>query len=224
MRGVTVNSVLLTALLAAKYAGPTLADVIPDTLHVAVNLRDKLPEDPGRGCGFYVGMVPIQPRFNPKKNFGHNLRTIHSEAARKIRDDKELFKGIISAEAIDPGLLDALDFESYGMLENPTTKKFRKIMSKRSRGFALTNLGRHDFPEQFGDLTVRKVIFLAPTPGPFKILPASVLTACGCLHATFLYRESILPTTGMKDYVNTIEHSLRDFIAVDSHVKEGMRS
>jgi hypothetical protein len=42
MRGVTVNSVLLTALLAAKYAVPALTKVIPDTLHAAVNLRDKL--------------------------------------------------------------------------------------------------------------------------------------------------------------------------------------
>jgi len=101
------------------------------------------------------------------------------------------------------------------MLENPTTKKFRRMMSKMSGGVALTNLGRQDFPEQFGDLTVRKVIFLAPTPGPFKILPASVLTACGCLHAAFLYRESTFPTTVMKDYVNAVEDSLRGFIDID---------
>ncbi len=221
MRGVTVNSVLLTALLAAKYAVPALAGVIPDELNFMVNLRDKLTEDPGRGCGFYVGMIPIQARFNPKKDFEHNLLTIHSEAAKKIREDREPFKDIIRVEAIDPGLLDALDFESYGILENPAVKKFRGVMSKVWPGVELTNLGRQDLPERFGDLTVRKVIFLASTPGPFKMMTASVLTAYGSLHAAFLYRESVLPTIVMKEYVNAVEHSLKDFMAIDSHVKEG---
>ena len=216
MKGVTVNSVLLTALLTAKYAVPGLAEVIPDKLRVVVNLRDKLTEDPGRGCGYYAaGVVPLHARFNSKKDFEHNLLTIHSEAVRKIRDDKELFKDLISTEMVDPDLLDALDFESYGMLENQVTKRFQEMMAKMSGGVALTNLGRQDFPEQFGDLKVRKVIFLAPTP-LFKVLLASVLTACGCLQAAFLYRESSFSTQVMKEYVNAVERSLRDFMAIDS--------
>ena len=215
MKGVTVNSVLLTALLTAKYAVPALAEVIPDKLRVAVNLRDKLTEDPGRGCGFYAGVVPLHARFNSKKDFEHNLLTIHSEVTRKLHDNRELFKGLIGMEMIDPGLFDALAFESYGMLENPMTKRFRRQMSKSSDGLTLTNLGRQDFPGEFGDLTVRKIIFLAPTPGPFKILQASALTAFGCLHAAFSYRESIFPTTVMRDYVNAVEDSLRGFIDID---------
>lgn len=214
-RGVTVNSVLLTALLAAKYAVPVLAKVIPDTLHAAVNLRDKLIEDPGRGCGFYVGTIQIRVRFNPKKDFERNLLAIHSEATKKIHGDTEILKDLISTEMIDPGLLDALDFESYGMLENPATKKFRGVMSKLSRGVTVTNLGRQDFPEEFGDLKVNKVVFLAPTPGPFKNIKASVLTACGSLQAAFLYRESTFPTTVMQDYANAVDDSLRSFIDTD---------
>ena len=220
-RGVTVNSVFLTALLAAKYAVPALARMIPDALNFTVNLRDKLTEDPGRSCGFYVEMIPIQARFNPKKDFERNLLTIHSEATRKIREDQELFSHFISVERIDPGLLDALDFESYGLLENPAAEKFRREMSKVWGGIELTNLGRQDALEQFGDLIVRKVIFLASTSGQFKMMTVSVLTACGCLHAAFLYRESVFPTMIMKEYVNAVERSLRDFMAVDSRKKEG---
>ncbi len=215
-RGVTVNSVLLTALLAAKYAVPSIVRVIPDTLNAAVNLRDKLIEGPGRGCGFYVGTIQIRARFNPKKDFECNLLAIHSETTKKIHGDVEIIKDLISTEMIDPGLLDALDFESYGMLENPATKKFRGVMSKLSRGVTVTNLGRQDFPEEFGDLKVRKVVFLAPTPGPFKMMKASVLTACGCLQAAFLYRESSFSTQVIKEYVNVVERSLRDFMAFDS--------
>jgi NRPS condensation-like uncharacterized protein len=217
MRRVTVNSVFLTALLSAKYAVPALAGAIPDALNFTVNLRDKLTEDPGRGYGFYVGMIPIQARFNPKKDFECNLLTIHSEAARKIREDRALFKHFISVERIDPGLLDALDFESYGMLEDPAAKKFWTRMSKVWGGIELTNLGRQDVLERFGDLMVRKVIFLASTPGQFKMMTVSVLTACGCLHAAFLFRESVFPTIIMKEYVNAVERSLRDFMAIDSH-------
>lgn len=239
-KGVTVNSVLLTALLAARHAVPAFAGekntlyaamkilqlhaLIPDELNFAVNLRDKLTEDPGHSCGFYAALVPIQARFNPKKDFECNLLTIQSEAARKKRDDREVFKRFISAEMIDPGLIDALDFESYGMLENPAAKKFWTAMSKVWHGVELTNLGRHDFPERFGDVTIRKAIFLATTPGPFKMMTTSVLTACGCLHAAFLYRESVFPTLVMKDYVNAVEHFLRDFIAVDSYTTKGMGS
>ncbi|HXY87447.1 MAG TPA: condensation domain-containing protein [Candidatus Acidoferrales bacterium] len=214
MKGVTVNSVLLTALLTAKYAVPALAEVIPDKLRVAVNLRDKLTEDPGRGCGFYAGLVPLHARFSPKKDFEHNLVTIHSEVARKIHDNRELFQGLMVMEMIDPSLFDALAFESYGMLENPMTKRFRRNMAKSSAGITLTNLGRQDFPERFEDLKVRKIIFLAPGPGPFKILQASAFTACGCLHAAFSYTESIFSATVMKDYVSAVEDSLRGFIAI----------
>ena len=221
MRGVTVNSVFLTALLAAKYAVPALVSMIPDALNFTVNLRDKLTEDPGRGCGFYVEMIPIQTRFNSKEDFEHNLLTIHSEAVRKIHEDQELFSHFISVERIDPGLLDALDFESYGMLENPAAKKFWTEMSKVWGGMELTNLGRQDVGGRFGDLMVRKVIFLASTPGQFKMMTVSVLTACGCLHAAFLFRESVFPTMVMKEYVNAVERSLRDFMAVDSRKKEG---
>jgi NRPS condensation-like uncharacterized protein len=224
MRGVTVNSVILTALVAAKHAVPALAGVLPDNLHLFVNVRDKLTEDPGRGCGFYAEMISIRARFNPKKDFECNLHTIHSKAKKKIHEDRAFFEHFISMEMIDPGLLDALDFERYGMLENPTTKKFYGMMSKLYSGVALTNLGRHDFPEQLGDLKVKKVVFLAPAPGPSRAMVVSVLTACGCLHTAFQYSESVFPTTVMKDYVNAVEHFLRDFIAIDSYTTEGMRS
>ncbi|HXY88297.1 MAG TPA: condensation domain-containing protein [Candidatus Acidoferrales bacterium] len=216
-RGVTVNSAFLTALLAAKYAVPALARMIPDALNFTVNLRDKLTEDPGRGCGFYVEMIPIQARFNPKEDFECSLLKIHSEAARKISEDQELFSHFISVERIDPDLLDALDFESYGLLENPAAKKFWTEMSKVWGGLELTNLGRQDVPERFGDLVVRKIIFLASTPGQFKMITVSVLTACGCLHAAFLFRKSVFPTTIMKEYVSAVEYSLRDFMAIDPY-------
>jgi len=84
-------------------------------------------------------------------------------------------------------------------------------------GMELTNLGRQDVPERFGDLMVRKVIFLASTPGQFKMMTVSVLTACGCLHAAFLFRESVFPTIIMKEYVSAVEYSLRDFMAIDPY-------
>jgi hypothetical protein len=115
-------------------------------------------------------------------------------------------------EAIDPDLLDALDFESYGIIENPAVKKFREVWSRLWCGVELTNLSRHDLPERFGDLTVSKVIFLASTSGSFKMTTVSVLTVCGCLRAAFLYRASVFPTLVMEEYVNAVEHSLRDLL------------
>ncbi len=49
---------------------------------------------------------------------------------------------------------------------------------------------------------------------------ASVLTARGCLHAAFLFRESVIPATAMKEFVNAVEHFLRDFVAIDLHTTE----
>lgn len=218
--GVTVNSVFLTALLAAKCAVPELTGAVKNKISFTVNLREKFMRDPGRGCGFYAGMISMQTRFNHRKDFKCNLLTLHSEVERKLPDDRELFKYMIRAGAIDARLLDSFDFELYKNHENPATKKFVALAKRVFYSVLVTNLGKQDFPERFGDLTVKKVIFLAPARGMLNVVITSVLTACGCLHAAFPYRESDIPTIVMKRYVNAVEASLRDFIAADSPAQE----
>jgi NRPS condensation-like uncharacterized protein len=212
--GVTVNSAFLTALLAAKHAVPELTGV-KDEIGFAVGLRDRLTQNPGRGCGFYAGSIVIMARGDPKKNFEHNLAMIHAEAKKKLQRNREPFERLVRIMAIDPDLSDALKFQGYGMCDSPVVKMVIARIDKTSPGFIVTNLGRQDFPERYGDLRVGRVVFLPPTSGGWlmlNLIPASILTTGGCLRAAFPYNERLVSTDIMVKYVDTVKAALTNFI------------
>jgi NRPS condensation-like uncharacterized protein len=156
-KGVTVNSALWAAFLAAQYEVQKDRHSYHQNAALAVNTRDKLLQTAGEAFGFYASSLSVKLPYSPKQPFWGNARVIHSKIAKELKKTN-LFRMLIS-ELIHPGLLDSIYFQKYGMADNGISKKFLRKMNwdKTSYGYAITNVGRFDIPTQYGPLKIESV-------------------------------------------------------------------
>jgi NRPS condensation-like uncharacterized protein len=177
-RDVTVNSALTTAFAGAQSIvegeKPYHAKVV-----VAASLRDRLPNPPGEGVGMYAGGLELKFKYDHERTFWENARTFH-EKIQPLYTNKNLFSDLLNWLYLEPGMLDALHFKKLGGLVPPESSRHDKLtaFSKRKDivlrilkrdnletleakhwGTAVTNLGRLDFPREYGDLELERLIF-----------------------------------------------------------------
>jgi hypothetical protein len=175
--GVTVNSALSAAFVGAQtiVQGERL---FRSTIVVAGNLRDRLKSPAGEVMGFYAGGVTPKWRYNAGRWFWENAR----EFQRKVRPlftDKNLFEEPLTWSYLDPTILEAMTFKTFGGLVPEGSSRLQKISAFRARndtvqsilkrekmdsldgviiGTAVTNLARLDFPREYGALELDRLI------------------------------------------------------------------
>jgi hypothetical protein len=175
---VSVNSVLTTAFAGAQSAvqgeQPYHAKIV-----VAASLRDRLPSPPGEGLGMYAGGLELNFKYNHRRGFWENARAFHEKVQPRYTN-KKLFSDLLNWLYLEPSMLDALHFKKLGGLVPPESARHEKLTAFSERedivlrilkrdhletlqtkhwGTAVTNLGRLDFPRQYGDLELERMIF-----------------------------------------------------------------
>jgi NRPS condensation-like uncharacterized protein len=174
---VTVNSALAVGLAAAQIMVEG-----PQTYHskitIAGSLRDRLKKPAGESMGFFAGAVSPKFKFNTKIGFWENARRFN-EKVQLLYTTKNLFKESLVWSYLDMGILESLTFKMIGQMVPPTYSQAEKLngfskredvissMLKREKmdsfdnvliGTAVTNLTRMDFPEEYGDLKLDRLI------------------------------------------------------------------
>ena len=175
---VSVNSALTTAFAGAQSAvqgeQPYHAKIV-----VAASLRDRLPSPPGDGLGMYAGGLELKFKYNHGRGFWENARALHEKVQPRYTN-KNLFSDLLNWLYLEPSMLDALHFKKLGGLVPPASARHEKLTAFSERqdivlrilkrdhletleakhwGTAVTNLGRLDFPRQYGDLELERLIF-----------------------------------------------------------------
>jgi NRPS condensation-like uncharacterized protein len=133
---------------------------------IATSLRDRLPNPPGEGMGFYAAGVELTLKYDRKKSFWENARRYHKKIAPNFTD-KKVFGQFLDWLCLDPTYLEAMNFKKLGGLVSPDSTRYEKLSAfskkddavsrliKRDKmdslerifiGPAITNLGRLDFP------------------------------------------------------------------------------
>jgi NRPS condensation-like uncharacterized protein len=174
---VTVNTALITAFLGAQKL------VVGDKPHhaktaVAVSLRDRLPTSPGEGLGYYALGLELKYKYNARKGFWENARSYHKKIGSSI-SNKKAFGNLSSYLEMDSNIYEALSFKKLGEFVKPDSASYQKLsdfsqrkdvvvrLLKRAKmetldakllGPAITNLGRMDFPKQYGNLELDRLI------------------------------------------------------------------
>jgi hypothetical protein len=175
--GVTVNSALTAAFVGAQVEVQGRRDHHSD-IAVAGSLRDRLREPVGEAMGFYAGVVRTKHRYDPRRRFWDNARSLHREL-RPQYTDRNLFADALMWSYLDPTILEAINFKRLGGLVPETAARYAKLsgfgnrsdvvrsLLKRERmdsletiamGTAMTNLTRMDFPRQYGALELERLI------------------------------------------------------------------
>jgi NRPS condensation-like uncharacterized protein len=174
---VTVNSALTAAFVGAQNAVQGRQSY-HEKIAVGADLRDRLPNNPGEGMGYYAGAAELKFKYNHKKSFWENTRKFHKTIQAKMTN-KDLMGSILNWLYLDPTILDAMHFKKLGALVSPDSSRFGKLSSFSSKddvvlrilkrdkleslqtkywGTAVTNLGRLDFPRAFGNLELDRLI------------------------------------------------------------------
>ncbi len=175
--GVTVNSALATAFGGAQRRVEGERPYHSRYM-VASNVRDRIKNPPGEGVGYYAGGIAFNYKFNPKKSFWQNARNFHKKIQSKYVN-KLLFAEMLDWLHLEPTIFEAMNFKKLGRLVPPHSSRYGKLSTfsknddvvsdvlKRGKieslehkewGTAITNLGRLDFPKNYGDLELERLI------------------------------------------------------------------
>jgi NRPS condensation-like uncharacterized protein len=229
---ITVNSAITAAFSGA------LTFVAGEKPHhaktaIATSLRERLPNPPGGAVGFYASGFELKLKYNHKKSFWENARQYHKRIKPNFTN-KKMFGNIPSYLQMDSNIYEALNFKKLGVLVPPNSPRYEKLsefgkredvvvrLLKRAKmetletkllGPAITNLGRLDFPKNFGSLELDRLIM--QPGGAFPLVHVDMVigavTCSGKLSLVVEYAEEAVETGTMKKIKEkALEYLLRD--------------
>ncbi|MCJ7715135.1 MAG: condensation domain-containing protein [Anaerolineales bacterium] len=212
---VTVNSALSTAFVAAQTAVQG-EKPYHSKIGVAGNLRDRLKNPAGEIMGFFAGLVSLNFNYQSKTGFWENTRKFHLKI-QPLYTNKNLFQDLLVWCYLSPGILESLSYKMLGKLVSPQLPRYQKLsefskrddvissMLKREKmdsldqilsGTAITNLTRMDFPRQYGELELDRLIMNPGGAYPlvFINLVVGAVTCSGKLSVVIEYAEDTIDT------------------------------
>ena len=207
VEGVTINSALLTTMLVAKRETPGIMKR-SDEIGFAVNVRERLPVEPGEACALFASGVTFKLKYEESRSFWENARTVHRISQEKMADDKALFERRAMTLILDPSILDALIFSVLGDFKDPQIDKFAKKFSKADVGTLLTNLGGTRIPKKHGPYIIDDVLFItgASAGGAPAVLASGIM---GKLNIALPYHEHLLSNETISLFGDAITRILR---------------
>ena len=211
--GVTVNSALNTAFLAARNSVRDSFKSGRQKVMIPVNTRILYKNPIGEYVGVYVSGFNLKFSYNPKKDFWENVKNFNDKAKENLYINK-IFKFAAITDVVDQTMVDARQFSLFGKLVPSNFSRYEKIhaysnnekniANKRAKkqipnfpGLAITNLGQLDYPAKYGSLELDRFIFI--TSGtPYIELVIPVVTVAGRLTFTINYLEETTDTHTME--------------------------
>jgi hypothetical protein len=134
----TVHAALSTAFLRAF--GEFRGDGWNRKIQSPISLRHRLTNPVGEAFGLFVNLVEFDVDCSPKRNFWEVAREIKQSIIRRT-DDRYIFRSLIEANVIMDKLAAVITPEFV-------SRSFMAV----SYDLSITNLGRLNFPVQYGAL------------------------------------------------------------------------
>jgi NRPS condensation-like uncharacterized protein len=218
--GITVNTAIVTAFSGAQNA-ITGKKPHHEQTAAAASLRDYLPNDPGEGMGYYASGLEVKFEYDPEKGFWNNARAYHKVIGKDVSNRKKIFGNLPAYLQMDSNIYEALTFKKLGALVKPGSPRYEKLHSFSERedvivrllqrakmetldakllSVAITNLGRLDFPKNYGQLELDRLIM--QPGGAFPLVHVDmvigVATCAGKLSLVVEYAEEAVDTLTMQ--------------------------
>jgi hypothetical protein len=217
---ITVNSALTTAFVGAQVIVQGVRS-FSSSIGVATSLRDRLRMSAGEVMGFYAGMASLKQRYRRERGFWDNARDFHRKLEPRF-SDRNLFQDLITWCYLDPTILEAVSFKVLGQLVPAGAATHEKISAFAARddvvlsvlkrdqiespdrvtmGTAVTNLGRLDFPRQYGALSLDRLIMKPGSALPLANvnLVLGAVTCSGVLSLLVEYVEANVDARTMEE-------------------------
>ncbi len=217
---VTVNTALTAAFVGAQYAVQG-DQPYHSKIGVAGDLRGRLKTPIDEVMGFYAGIVMPKFKYKSKLGFWENARKLHRKLT-PLYTNVGLFKQHLMWCYLEPDILEAINFKKLGGLVPKALPRYQKLadFSKRDdavlgilkrgkmdsledviMGTAVTNLTRLDFPRNYGDLELDRLIM--NPGGAFPLVTVNVVvgavTCAGKLSLLLEFAEERIDPSTMEE-------------------------
>jgi NRPS condensation-like uncharacterized protein len=155
--GVTVNSALWTAFLAAQYEVQIERKPYQQRSWLAVDTRSRLKQPVGEALGFYASSLTVKLPCRSKDSFWETASRVHARIGRGLAKT-DMFRVLVT-NLLHPTLLDSLYFAKYTDFDGLLPREILRKMDWHdvTCGTALTNVGRLDIPTEYGPLALQAV-------------------------------------------------------------------
>lgn len=207
----TVNTTLIAAFaIAQNKVNPNSPEYLKKYAS-AVDLRNLITKDVGEQFGFFAGGIQFEYEHKEDYSLWDAARKIYEEANPE-NSRREALQGTVDNFKLPASLIESQFYAAFGHLIPPSSPSYDKIQAfindekniavklvkkKISKGTLLaqimTNLGKLDFPERYGDLVLKNLI-LMPSCSPYTELIPGVVTHGGTLSITLNHMESTIST------------------------------
>ncbi|MDD6072467.1 MAG: condensation domain-containing protein [Clostridiales bacterium] len=152
-KGITVNSYMITFLLRDYPTGKTVG--------IPVSIR----EEDG-GMSNQTSGIVVKAKYNRKRSFEENLRTVHKRIYREIRSRNKKYFVLLFMEYLCPSLTDAVLLQTHGCYQNKLSEKMARIMGYMGEGgrdLGVTNLNQIDIPDKYSNFSIESIQFIPPS-------------------------------------------------------------
>lgn len=153
--GVTVNTALITAFLAAQSKILEKSRSNGDRVHIPINIRNRLKVPAGEAFGFYAQTLILNLHSDQNKSFWELARNFNKVIHTEIQNEKSTFN-LFKVAKIDPTLLDSTYYYKYGISDNKWSARLLKGMGSNDvvADLSITNIGNLNFPTDFNGLSI----------------------------------------------------------------------
>jgi len=205
---VTVNSMIFAAFLKAQFVAKHHIKPKKQKAGIAVDVRNYLKTPPKESFGFYAAGFIDNYNFMNNTDFWEITRKIHNKLSKKLSNN-DFFINLLRVGSLEPSIHDALMMKTYGNFIRRDDSRYEKLYSFAKRkdsvssmakklgamyfGFAVTNLGRLDFPRFYSCLELDRLLVFPPT-GPTVETTIFVVTVSGKLTLVMSYVEQVIDT------------------------------
>ena len=154
----------------AKAAGVSLTaylitDMIKDTdKTLDVGLAVDGRTDGNRSMGNQATGISVKCRYDNKKSFDDNARTVFKAMHKKLDDTGSRYLVLQFMGLLDPTLKDSLNLVHSGYFKSNISCKVADLLGygDKVKDISITNLTRADIPLVYGEYNIREIVFVPP--------------------------------------------------------------
>ena len=189
--GIKVNTALIAALLQAEKM-VLENEEYSNEVTVAVNLRDRLINNPEESIGYFATAIRPQLNYSEDKTFLENAHAFQRKISKMLNEN--LFKSL-TINLMDTRFLDSIVLNKFRRRNDKMTRKFIKNtkIDEINTTFTISNLGLLEIPTEYGPLELKTLygpIVYSDTMEKY----IGVLTINGKIHLSICYDENIIDT------------------------------
>jgi hypothetical protein len=191
-QGVSITGALMAAFLLAQAEVQPGKGAARREVSVAVNIRDRLIQPPGRVVGVFASSVDLTMRSKAGESFWELARQGHTRIHKSANNRAQILKPMVLDE-LDPKIVDAMVAAVSTDRWSPDFRLFTSFVKIKgeARCLNLSNIGRIDIPELGAPYRLENILPFPPLfPGGGMML--NVLTVDGKMNIILKFNQNEL--------------------------------